>query len=300
MGDVFLNKNTAWSNVLSRLIPEHHRKNEGKKKADFSILGSVVSDAGYIRSNNEDNYILGIYRNTKSASRSEMTLSPADIQIPWLFAGVFDGMGGGEQGELAAHDTAEIFQRTLSGLDTSSSRMNVDLTLRKAFLEANNRIVALRQTYRILGTTGTVLCTDGTDLKIYHLGDSRAYLIRGNELMQLTKDQTLAQMKMDIGIYREDAPDSESDRHKLTDYIGRDWTQENTKPVESQWIPIQPNDCVLLCSDGLYDMCTDEEISDILQKNNSVEQKTAALVKAALANGGEDNITCLVVSFLSF
>lgn len=297
MGDAFFNKKSPWASILSRVIPEHHRKNADERKAGFCIQGSVVSDVGYIRSNNEDNYVLGIYRNTTSASHSEITLAPTDIQTPWLFAGVFDGMGGGEQGELAAHDTAEIFQRTVDGLNVGFSRTNVDLMLRKAFLEANNRIVELRQKYRVLGTTGTVLCTDGTGIKIYHLGDSRAYLVREKELMQLTRDQTLAQMKMDVGIYREDAPAAEADKHKLTDYIGRDGTQENAKPVETQWIPVQANDCVLLCSDGLYDMCADEEISDILQRNNSVKQKTDALVKAALAHGGEDNITCLVVSF---
>ena len=142
------------------------------------------------------------------------------------------------------------------------------------------------------------MCSNGVEFKIYHLGDSRAYLSREDELLQLTKDQTLAQMKLDVGMYREDDPAAEADKHKLTEYIGRDWTRENIRPVESRWIPIQAGDCVLLCSDGLYDMCKNEEIANILRVNSTTEEKTASLVRSAIIRGGEDNITCVIVSFM--
>lgn len=266
-------------------------------KKRFRFSGSVVSDAGSVRANNEDNYVLGQYINHNSADHSETSVSFSDTSGDWQFAGVFDGMGGGEMGELASRDTAAIFLAAFRRISGAQSKAEVDLTIRSAFLEANNRIVALQKEYRVFGTTGTVLCSNGLEFKLYHLGDSRAYLVRGDELLQLTKDQTLAQMKLEVGMYNEDDPAAEADKHKLTEYIGRDWTKENLNPVESLWLPIESGDHILLCSDGLYDMCSNEEIAEILWRNASTSDKAVQLVRAAVSHGGEDNVTCIVVAF---
>lgn len=276
---------------------QNKMREECVRKSGFGFAGAVVSDVGCVRSNNEDNYILGRYMNVSSADHSEVSVSFSDAAGAWQFAGVFDGMGGGEMGELASRDTADMLLKAINRLSGSPTKTEVDLCIRKAFLDANNRIIALQKAYKIFGTTGTVLCSNGVELKIYHLGDSRAYLIREDELLQLTKDQTLAQMKLEVGMYREDDPAAEADRYKLTEYIGRDWTRENIKPVESYWIPIQTGDCVLLCSDGLHDVCTNEEIANILGDSGPIEVKTASLVQKAISKGGEDNITCVVVLF---
>ena len=273
---------------------------EKREKASNILCGfsgAAVSDVGCVRENNEDNYIFEKNINRDSSDRSEIACSIARLAGEWHFAGVFDGMGGGEMGELASHGTAEIFLKAFDSLTEVQSKTEIDLVLRKAFLEANNRIVSLQKEYKIFGTTGTVMCTDGVEIKIYHLGDSRAYLIRKGDLIQITKDQTLAQMKMDVGMYREDDPAAEADKHKLTEYIGRDRTKENIKPEESCWIPVQKGDGVLLCSDGLYDMCSDEEIAGILHKDMSVANMTSELVNTAKKNGGKDNITCVVILF---
>lgn len=266
-------------------------------KKRFRFSGSVVSDVGSVRANNEDNYVLGQYINHNSADYSETSVSFSDTSGDWQFAGVFDGMGGGEMGELASRDTAAIFLAAFRRISEAQSKAEVDLTIRSAFLEANNRIVALQKEYRVFGTTGTVLCSNGLEFKLYHLGDSRAYLVRGDELLQLTKDQTLAQMKLEVGMYNEDDPAAEADKHKLTEYIGRDWTKENLNPVESLWLPIESGDHILLCSDGLYDMCSNEEIAEILWRNESTGDKAVQLVRAAVSHGGEDNVTCIVVAF---
>lgn len=267
------------------------------KKRVFGFFGTVVSDVGRIRFNNEDNYILGKNMNVHSSDHSEASVSfPAGAGV-WRIAGVFDGMGGGEMGELASRDAASLFLKAAGRLSGSASRADIDLCMRKAFQEANNRIVGHQQKYRIFGTTGTVLCTNGIEFKLYHLGDSRGYLLRDGDLMQLTKDQTLAQMKRETGMYREYDPAAESDKHKLTEYIGRDWTKENLRPRESQWIPIQSGDSVLLCSDGLYDMCSNHQIAGILTAPGTPERKTASLLQNAILKGGEDNITCVLLLF---
>lgn len=262
-----------------------------------TFSGAVVSDVGCVRANNEDNYVLGKHMNSSSSDHSEVSFSVSGDSCSWQFAGVFDGMGGGEIGEQASLESAQIFLEAFHRLGTCPSKGEVDLCMRNAFLKANNRIVDLQQEYSVLGTTGTVLCTSGTEFKIYHLGDSRAYLFRDNNLVQITKDQTLAQMKIDLGKYHANDPAAKADKHKLTEYIGRDWTREHIKPVESQWLPIQSGDQVLLCSDGLYDMCADTEIAGILRKNDPKNSATA-LVKMACDEGGYDNVTCLVAAFL--
>lgn len=288
----------ASSRSTALLGDRNHTQEEKAEKCGFGFDGAVVSDVGCVRSNNEDNYVLEKYMNVNSSDHSEVSVSFSEMSGMWHFAGVFDGMGGGEMGELASRDSAAIFLEGFGRLNGSPSKTEVDLCVRKAFLEANNRIVALQKEYKIFGTTGTVLCANDAVFKIYHLGDSRAYLVREDELLQLTKDQTLAQMKLEVGMYREDDPAAEADKHKLTEYIGRDWTRENIKPVESHWIPIQAGDRVLLCSDGLYDMCANEEIAGIFRGDGTVEEKTARLVEKAIAKGGEDNITCVVISFM--
>lgn len=266
------------------------------KTEGTAFWGSVISDIGCVRTTNEDNYALCKYMNTDSKERSGIS-----VFLPtfgeWKFAGVFDGMGGGERGELAAHNTAEIFLKTFCTIGKDMQKDDVDSVMRKAFLEANNRIIDLQQKYRVFGTTGTVMGSNGLDFKIYHLGDSRAYLFRENDLFQLTRDQTLAQMKIDSGIYRRDDPAVDVDKHKLTEYIGRDWTQENLRPIESQWVPIQPNDNILICSDGLYNTCSDEEIAEILRRDTTIEDKCAILINKAREHGGEDNITSMLILF---
>lgn len=259
----------------------------------WHIQGYVVSHVGKVRGNNEDNYCLGAEMNRSSADHSESSLSLSDS---WQLAAVFDGMGGGEIGELASLTAAEIFREAGESLG-SASKTQVDQVMRQAYQTANNRVNDLRQFYRVYGTTGTAVCTDGRELKVYHLGDSRCCLLRAGELFRLTVDQTLAQMRLEAGTYSQEDPEVQADKHKLTEYIGRDRTREHLKPTEGGWIPLHRGDRVLLCSDGLYDMCDEEQIRTLLSQQGDSRTLAAALTDAALENGGRDNITCLVLVF---
>lgn len=256
-----------------------------------TICAAVSSDVGLLRSNNEDNFLMGRHTNPSCCNHCEAFVeSSNDV---WFFAGVFDGMGGGDIGEVAAKAAAETFLDAEDRLDKDASQTQVDTALRKAFLDANNKIVDLQQHHQVFGTTGTVLATNGTIYKVYHLGDSRAYLVRETELYQLTRDQTLAQMKIDVGLYQPDDPKAEEEKHHLTEYIGKDQTKQYLHPLEGDWSDLRPGDGILLCSDGLYDMCSDRMIGETLIAHSEIQQKTNALVDAALSQGGIDNITCI-------
>lgn len=257
--------------------------------------GAAVSDVGCQRPNNEDNYILGGDLNGNSSDHSEASVMFSQSAGTWHIAGVFDGLGGGEMGEAASRNAAEVFRQGLDFLKNARSKEEIDGFVRRAFLDANNRIGELQRRSNIFGTTGTVLCSNGAVFKIYHLGDSRGYLFRENTLLQITRDQTLAQMWIDSGLYGKNDPRMEADRHKLTNYIGRDRTGKNLRPVESLWLPLLAGDMLLLCTDGLYNSCADEKIAQILKETGTPGEKASRLVHTALAGGGPDNITCIVL-----
>lgn len=290
LGAMFRNRNSRTGTANTAQEP-------GTETGKCAVSGAVASDVGCVRSNNEDNYILGKNMNQDASDCIRAVEGFAGDSDVWKFAGVFDGMGGGEAGELASRDSAVIFLAEIERLPENPVKSDVDTCMRGAFLQANNRIIDLQAQYEIFGTTGTVVVSDGFEFKLYHLGDSRAYLFRGGALSQLTRDQTLAQMKLEMGMYRENDPAEAADRHKLTEYIGRDWTKENLKPVESLWMTAGQGDLLLLCSDGLYDMCSDAEIAEILGGSESLEEKVTAMVRRARETGGEDNITCMLVAF---
>jgi serine/threonine protein phosphatase PrpC len=169
-------------------------------------------------------------------------------------------MGGGKKGEVAARLAAEAFREVAGRLRHIREPEMADRMIRAAFQQANNRVLPLRTECGAYGTTVTVVCTNGSVFKIYSLGDSRGYLLRNRDLFQLTRDHTLAQMKIEAGTYKQDDPQVKKDRNRLTEYIGRDSTGEGIGPEETQWLPLTAGDSILLCSDGLYDMCGNGEI----------------------------------------
>lgn len=254
----------------------------------------VISDLGRAHRKNEDNCLLGNQINETCANGFVFSVEESNAHEPWHIAGVFDGISSGEKAEIASKEAARIFQRVTGSLNETTTEARADQLIRTAFLDAGRSISRMKQFGNGVGTTGTVLCTNLKVFKVFHLGDSRAYLIRNRHIFQLTRDQTLAQLKLDAGLYEKCCSEIESDSHILTDYIGRN---PDGYPVESQWIPVQRNDCIVLCSDGLYDMCTDSEIIKITQEMCDAQEQARRLVDAALEKGGTDNITCIVIHF---
>ena len=254
----------------------------------------VISDLGRVCCKNEDNFLLSNRINETYASRLELSVEESNAYEQWHIAGVFDGISSGENAEIASKEAAKAFQKAAGSLCGTQTKESVDQFVRTAFLDAGRSISRMKQFGNGVGTTGTVLCTNLKVFKVFHLGDSRAYLIRNHRLFQLTRDQTLAQLKLDAGLYEKCCSEIESDSHILTDYIGRN---PDGRPTESQWVNVQKNDSILLCSDGLYDMCTDSEIIKITQKTCSAQEQAQRLVDAALEKGGTDNVTCTVIHF---
>lgn len=261
-----------------------------RKQGALAVTACGISDIGCRRRKNEDSFLLG-RKVSRSRDRSTLTLKKWDGGNAVLLAGVFDGISSGGNGDWASRLAAGVFRR----LPRKGSREELDCRLPRAFQKANHDIVALRRYIRVSGTTGTVLAVSQNACKIWHLGDSRAYLYRDGQLLQLTRDQTLAQMKLELGIYDKDNPQAKRESHILMNHIGADATGKQMAPAESQWLPLRRGDRLLLCSDGLYGMCASEQIREILQRREGPETAAQALTAAARAQGGLDNITCVIM-----
>lgn len=255
------------------------------------IIGHVISNKGKVRENNEDNYLLGRCLNAESSDESEAHFMQETGR--WVCAGVFDGMGGEAGGEIASNIVSCVFQENTMDLE-EMDREKISPAIEKIFKMANQAVVEERKSRSTCGTTGTVLVTDGNAFRVFHRGDSRVYVMRDKNLYVLSKDHTLAQLKLDVGIYHSAEEIPERENHQLTEFIGMDYESESI-PFESGWIEWNENDRILLCSDGLYDMCDSGSIANSIAKKGSVEDIAHELLEKAMNAGGKDNITIIVL-----
>ena len=270
-----------------------------------SLIGYVESTPGYKREKNEDNYAFSSQIKDRDAETGTASYENVCRRY-WDGFGVFDGMGGTENGEVASRAAAEVladaFQkiRELRSPDLEEKKKwvrlkeTLDKRLRRGFQRANNEVIFQKAPFTHCGTTGTVLITDGFYGKVYHIGDSRLYLLRNGVFSQLTKDQTLAQLKIEAGLYEASHPRAQREKHQLTGYLGMDDTGQRLEPEESDWLTLMPEDRLMLCSDGVYDMVPAEELQRLLQ-GSVPEQAVREIISRALQAGGLDNVTCMVL-----
>lgn len=247
---------------------------------------AVVCGPGKIRAENQDNYYLdGMYRS--DPSDADIQRLQSSIRGGAVYA-VADGMGGEKHGEHASL----LAVRSAWEIDVRRGR---DELMR--YLLARNdelcRFIAGNGGVRS-GSTFVGLCLCGRTADVVSIGDSRAYLLRGGFLTQLTQDHTAVRQMVELGAVSPDAARRHPDRHKLTQYLG---IFPDEMVIEPDLIPVEarPGDVFLLCSDGLYDMVEDAGIQKILTSGGDLPEKASALFSAAMDAGGKDNITVLLV-----
>jgi protein phosphatase len=229
------------------------------------IASSAHTDTGRRRRRNEDAFVCE----------------------PPLFA-VADGMGGAQAGEVASRLAAEsLREQELGGL--SSPEQTVEL-----IREANRRVYAYSSenaSARGMGTTMTVALVEGSVVTIGHVGDSRAYLLRDDQLTQLTQDHSLVAELVRSGRLSAKEAESHPRRSVITRALGTDSEVE----VDVLSLRAQDRDVFLLCSDGLTSMVSDEEIARLLlSARDDLDDAGKKLIAAANQSGGEDNITVVL------
>jgi protein phosphatase len=200
---------------------------------------------------------------------------------------VADGMGGAQAGEVASKAAAEAFDRDLPAGSPESF-------LRETIEAANREIHELARddpSRKGMGTTITaaIVNPEGEEVAIGHVGDSRAYRLRGGRLERLTRDHSLVEEMRRKG----QLTDAQAEDHPQRSIITRALGPEPEVDVDVQTVPAKPGDVFLICSDGLTTMLGEEQIASLLSAATSMEAATRALVDEANRAGGRDNITAL-------
>jgi protein phosphatase len=232
----------------------------------LSFRAAGRSDVGLVRNNNEDSGFIGKH-----------------------FLLVADGMGGHAAGELASSTTVAIVAQVdnnkekLEGLE--SKLIEIPKIITKELKNAINKDSSRAG----MGTTLTAAVIQENFLKISHVGDSRAYLIRNKQISRITKDQTYIQSLIDNNEITESEAKNHPQRSLLLQAI--DGITESIPVITST--EILENDKIILCSDGLTNVVADEEILEIVNQFDYVGA-VSALIEKALENGGPDNITVIV------
>lgn len=226
------------------------------------------SDTGRVRSKNDDSAYAGRY-----------------------LAVVADGMGGHVGGNVASASTV----LDLTPLDRSDYDGDAGTFLADEIQTANiilNQLVELNPLLAGMGTTCTALLVDGDELELAHIGDSRAYRLRGDELEQITTDHTFVQRLVEEGRLRPE----EAENHPHKNVIMRVLGDTDASPeLELKRVDAQVGDRWLLCSDGLSGVVSDEVIKSLLGSSNDLQQICESLVELTLDGGAPDNVTVAIV-----
>ena len=237
------------------------------------FVANGFSDCGRVRDHNEDTFRFDCDKG--------------------LFV-VADGMGGHASGEIASAIAVEILFDTLLGYKGSKDDSCNKETLQTAVELANNTIFEDAQIHRErkgMGTTLTFMCWSVDQFYFGHVGDSRAYRLRGSELTQLTKDHTWVNMQVHAGLLSQEEAEHAKMKHILVKSLG---THPEIEP-DIVSVDVEPNDRFLLCSDGLSDLVEHNDLQNILADKRTPAEITKRLIGEANALGGRDNITAVVI-----
>ncbi|MFA5783500.1 MAG: Stp1/IreP family PP2C-type Ser/Thr phosphatase [Phycisphaerae bacterium] len=247
---------------------------------DIKPRWSCISDKGMAREQNED-------------------ACTADERLG-LFI-VSDGMGGHAGGAQASQIVIEslpvILGDRLEKIKSKSSS-SIRREIKRSIVELNKKVLAEGANgngHRNMGATLVMAMINDGRWYIANVGDSRAYLLRRGKLQQLTKDHTFVNELVQAGYIEPTQASEHPDRNVITQCVGFD---ENIKPMVRS-MAIKKGDKILLCSDGLTTVTTDEEISDIIKTHREPQDACKTLIARANQAGGPDNITVMIVNINS-
>jgi serine/threonine protein phosphatase PrpC len=245
-----------------------------------------ISDIGRVRERNEDSYLA-----------IDMTFQSDAGLIPMGLYVVADGMGGHQKGEIASslaakvsarHIMQDVFLPFLSDDGQDSSRRPINEALIQAVQAAN---LAVYQQAPEAGTTLTMALVFGHKAYVAHVGDSRAYVFNQATLRQITQDHSLVARLVELG----QATPEEALTHTHRNVLYRAIGQAGSLEVDTYLQPFPVGSGLLLCSDGLWGLLSDDELSDILTYARTPQDAVEQMVETANRKGGDDNITAVLV-----
>src|SRR6476659_515322 len=260
-----------------------------------SVLGKT--DLGRTREHNEDTFLVADLSTGNSSLQPEVRNHEVGPRGSIFI--VADGMGGAAAGELASAMAADLIYRHMATAwanDATGTAQRFAYRMKEAVELANGQIYSYAREHpevRGMGTTVTAAGVFGNDLYLAQIGDSRAYLIRGNETIQLTKDQSLMQRLVDAGELTEIEAEQSERRNIILQALGPDPRVK----VDLTHQTVRRGDTLIICSDGLSGLVKREEFPAIVARNPELSDLCGALIDLANERGGPDNITVVAARF---
>lgn len=265
------------------------------------------SDVGRVRRGNEDNFLLLDLTTGKNWTCSDGGEAPVEMRQfetgeKGMILVVSDGMGGALAGDVASRMAVEEVREMIVGSDSEEAaapddEQSLGHYLRNATIYANLKIHHKSQEdsrYSGMGATFTGAAVKGDMLDLVQVGDSRAYVLRGDAIKLATKDQSLVQQLVDVGQISEAEAETHMFRNVILQALG---AQSELTPVTCR-LKIRRGDLLLMCSDGLSGKLRAEDMRRIvLEAKGDLGAACSALVDEANNRGGEDNITVVLARF---
>jgi serine/threonine protein phosphatase PrpC len=257
-----------------------------------------LTDTGKVRQANEDHFAIAVLRKAVELRQCSIAASQVTERYSSPEAMVFvvaDGVGGQPGGAFASETAIATLVEYLG--QAAGCYHNLDVTREHEFLgQLENAVVTAHQRLAGAGgkshgpaTTLTMATLVWPRAYIVHVGDSRAFYLRRGRLRQLTRDQSMGEFMVESGAWTEEQARRARTSGVLVSAVG---AAEMTPALGL--VDLTPGDTLLLCTDGLTKHVTDDAIADVLGKAGSAEAACRALIDAALADGGTDNVTAVV------
>jgi serine/threonine protein phosphatase PrpC len=272
-----------------------------RKPRDDEIDVYGITHPGKVRTDNQDHFLICALKKqvvVHSTSLPEIEQLLAEPERLAFLAMVADGVGGGAKGaEASQMALAAVTQYVADSMRSyytarSSDDKAFTATLKEGALKSHEELVRRGQEdpdYKGMATTLTLFLGVWPLAYLLQVGDSRCYLLQNGELTQLTRDQTMAQELIDLGVTMPEGAAEGPLAHTLSSSIGGRQTAPAVTRIDMTWGHV-----VLLCSDGLTKHVSDERIREKLSSMTSARQACEELLEEALAGGGSDNITLIV------
>ncbi|HEV3085308.1 MAG TPA: Stp1/IreP family PP2C-type Ser/Thr phosphatase [Gemmataceae bacterium] len=273
-------------------------------RAPLVVRSFGLTDRGKVRERNEDQFLIATLVKALQVEQTSLPLPKVQHSSDrsYLFV-VADGMGGHAGGDkasaLAIESVEDFMLETFKWFFQFKGREEDRLLneFQSALGQANARVLSEAAEHPELhgmGTTLTMAYGLNNDLFVAHVGDSRCYLVRDQSLHRLTSDHTLVEEMVRRGAIPEKDAAHHHWRHVITNVVGRDSSEVQ---VEVHKVHLQAGDRILLCSDGLTEMVSEEAIGRVLSGEASPEGACKELLAQANQAGGRDNITIIVAAY---
>jgi serine/threonine protein phosphatase PrpC len=252
------------------------------------------TDVGQIREHNEDNFLVAdLTRKSRSLMEGDRVQT---VSSRGTLMGVCDGMGGAAAGEVASQLAVDIIYEKLTSGDPPRNHDELGRRLVNAVEEAGGRIFGearADRTRRGMGTTATIAALLDGRLFVAQVGDSRAYILRGDKFVQVSRDQSLVNQLIEAGQLTEEEAETFEHNNIILQALG---TAE-TVQVDLTYVDLRKGDTLLVCSDGLSGMVRADEMREVLLTHRDPFDACKELVDRANRAGGHDNITVIVAVF---